>query len=243
LDFSAIIDVEYPTGDQIPNDVDRNTVRIIKVDTTARGVNSALINATSITLTTAANASYYRDGDPLTITNDTGANKVTQTNWASADGNTTTGVLTLKNVLSSALSTTPTVAKANHFRFLEDTPTSSNIFTIKYGIPHTLTDTSNTLPTSDCRAFCHLCASLTAYAISAKFAQRQDSSFSADAVNYESKAEEWRNVAEDQRKIYNDFFGITDEDGASVPAAGSLADTDFIYQHGMRFLFHGGRYR
>lgn len=246
MDFSAVLDVEFPGGDQQPNDIDRNTVRIIKVDTTERGVNSASSGATSITLTTAADAGYFKDGDLLTITNGTGASKVTQTNWASADGNATTGVLTLKNALSSALNSSPKVAKANHLRFTEDTPTSTNIFTLKYGIPHTLSDTVNTLNEADFRAFCHFAASLVAHAISAKFAQHQDSSFGADAVDYANKTELWKTVAESQRKLYNDHFGISGEgeDGeSSAPAAGSFVDTDFTFQHGQKFIFHGGRYR
>jgi hypothetical protein len=131
-------------------------------------------------------------------------------------------------------------------RFLEDTPTSTNIFTIKYGIPHTFSDSDNTLPTSDARAFCHLVASKVAYAISAKFAQHQDSSIGADAVDYGGKQSLWADVAKDQRGMYNDFFGLSDDggDGAtSAPAAGLFADTDFALAHGRPFLTHDSRYR
>jgi hypothetical protein len=244
LDFSTVLDVEFPGGDQIPNDIDRNTIRVIKVDTTARNVDNASSGATSITLSTVAEGGYFKDHDLLTITNGTEASTVTQTNWASADGNASTGALALLNALSSALDTSPTVAKANHLRFTEDTPTSTNIFTLKYGIPHTLSDTVTTLNSADCHAFCHLPASLVAYAISAKFGKHQISTIAADSVDYGAKVEEWRGIAEDQRKLYNDHFGIADEgEGAGVLAVGSLVDTDFAYQHGAKFLFHGGRYR
>lgn len=244
-DLSVVMDIEYPTGEQVPNNIDRSTFAVIKTDTTARGVNSASSGATSITLTTAANAGYYKKGDPLTITNGTGASKVTQQNWTSADGNTSTGAVTLKNALSSALNSSPTVAKASHVRFLEDSPSSPNVFTLKYGIAHTLSDTSNTLPTNACKAFCHLTASLVAYAISAKFAQHQDSSFGADAVDYANKSELWKNVAEDQRKLYNDHFGIKEESegGSGVPAAGVIADLDMKYGWGRKWLWHGGAFR
>lgn len=241
--LSEILDIEFPYGEQTPNDIDRNTIRLIKVDTTARAVNNASSGATSITLTTAANAAYYKDGDPLIITNGTGASAVTQTNWASADGNRTTGVLILKNALSSALNSTPTVKKADHIRFIEDAPTAPEVFTIKYGIQHTLSDSINTIPSNDCRAFCHLVASLMASAISANFAKYQDSSFSADAVNYGEKANEWREIAKDQYSIYAKHFGIGDGEDAGTPAAGSFTDTDFTFQHGAKFLFHSGKYR
>lgn len=242
-DFSTIVDIEYPISNRPPSYIDRNLYNVEKVDTTARGVNSALISATSITLTTAANAQYYKDGDLLLISNGTGASLVTQTNWASADGNSTTGALTLKNALSSALTSTPTVAKKNHIRLDADSPLSTDTFIVIYNIAYDITDTvsTTTLVASDERAIMHLAAYLVANSIAAYYGKHFSGNFGADSVDYLQKPSVWAEIGNVQLKLYNEYFGIGED--ADVLAGGAWGEMDTTMSTGDEFIYHSGTLR
>ena len=236
--FSVVLDVEYPVGFQNPELYDRNSFKVVKVDTDAYPIANALLAAISVTLSTVANAGYFKKGDLLSLT--TGS--TSYDNWASANGSAA-GVVTLKNALAAALNSTPTIAKQNHFRLLDSSPLSTELITIVYSLPHVLDDDSanTTLPVNDAKNVIRLSAYYVALAIAANFGKYKSSSITADSVDYAGMTEKWMDIADKQLKIYNKYFGIGEE--ADAKSGGIVAELDMRTSTGEKYFWQGSRYR
>ena len=182
-----------------------------KLDETQREISNVLISATSLTLLEVSEAAYFGDGDVIAIYNN---GEQAEQNWVAADGNATTGIVTLKNPIAAAYSGSPTLKKLPLIRFLSISPSSTDVFKINYTKTHVVTDDSleaNTVLTKHQDAFEHLAAALAAYEISAKYANHQIPSIDVDAVDYGSKSQQWREVAEAEMKLYEDHVGLNEE--------------------------------
>jgi len=242
-EFSVIKDVSISIGQQLAP-VDPNEYYLIEVDETEYVINSVLSGATSITLTTPAQAGFFKKGDVIRIKHTVAGVETYETNWASANGNTSTGVLTLKNAAANAYATAPRVLKRDHIRFLASTPVANDHFVVKYTALHSHDDISSTVPAQDYGAFCHLVAALTAFAIAAKFSKHTTSTHLGDAVDYQNLATLWGERAQEQRKLYLEHFsGPTTEAGASAKskAGGAWADLDTRMGFGGKRFLYGGK--
>lgn len=235
-EFSTIISVELEGGGQIRTFVDMNDIEIVEVDTTSRTLDNVASGATSVTLSTVAEAVFFRDGEIVTIS-DTDAS---ETNWITADGNTTTGVATILNAADNLYDSTPVIRKQNHITFRADEPDSAMYFIVEYAGRH-IHNGSDTIPINDYEAFSHLSSSVAAESIADHFAKLQETGFSADAVIFGDKPDEWRAMAVNHLKIYNNHMGIIDD--KSVIAVGMMQDLDPKLTWRRQFLFHGGRAR
>src|SRR5574342_152365 len=208
-DQLSVIDGIFFRPYQFPYDRDRYLIDQ-KVDTTERAINNALLGATSVTCSTISEAGYFADGDVVaSINNDEQAEQ----NWIAADGNASTGVVTLKNATAAAYSSTPKLKKLAYLIFLSITPSTTDVFKINYTKTHIVSEVSddNTVLAKHQDAFEHLAAAFVAYAISAKYANTQDPSIDADAVDYGSKSTQWREVADAEMKLYEDHVGLNQE--------------------------------
>ena len=166
-----------------------------------------MIGATEVTLSTIAEARYFGDGDVIAIWNNS---EQAEQNWVLADGSPSTGIVTLKNPTAAAYSSTPTIKKLSQLKFLTVTPSGQDVFKINYTKTHVITDDSleaNTVLAKHQDAFEHLAAALAAYEISAKYANTQIPSIDVDAVDYGSKSQQWREVAEAEMQLYLDHVG------------------------------------
>lgn len=191
-----------------------------KIDETERACGNIAGGATSVTLSTAAQATYFADGDVIAIINN---DEQAEQNWAAADGNGATGVVTLKNAAAGAYSTSPKLKKLPYLKFLRINPASTDVFKINYTKTHIISEddeTANTVLAKHQDAFEHLAAALAAYEISAKYANHQIPSIEVDAVDYGSKSQQWRDVAEAEMKLYEDHLQLGEE--KKVEAASSL---------------------
>lgn len=205
------------------------------VDETARALNNVSSGATSVTLTTAAQAGYFKDGDVVEIVNN-GADA--EQNWVAADGNAGTGVVTLKNATAAAYSSSPQLKKRAQIVFLQIIPSASDLFKINYTKTHVVSDESeeaNTILAKHQDAFEHLAAALTAYEISAKYANTQDPSLEVDAVDYGTKAQTWREVAEAEMKLYEDHLNLGEE--KKTEAASVMVNLNLARMPGMNALY------
>ena len=235
--FSDILTIEYPAGSQEPSYIDENNYEVVKEDTTHKTISTGTLGATTITLATVADAGYFKDGEIVTI----GDDDATMTNWITADGNTTTGVVSIKTALAAIYDSTPYVCKKDHIRLLADEPLSSEILLIEYKLSHTLSDSSDTTYEADYYALCYLAAAYCCESLAALFSFKQESSIAADSVNFGGKADEWTTRADKFRKIYNNHIGKGKDQ--ETKAIGKKVDIDAVYHWGRSFLFHGGRFR
>lgn len=234
--FSSINNIEYPAGDQVPTYIDENNYLTIEEDTTSRTIDTASTAATSITLSTASEATYFADQEIIEI----GDDDASETNWASADGNTTTGVLAVKNAIANTYDSNPYVKKIDNLLLKADEPLSSEYMVLQYTLPHTHSDASDTIYTNDYRAVAYLSAAYACFSIAAIFAKKQDSTHEADSMDFGAKAAEWQARGEKFEAIYNDHIGKGEEE---KKAASSAVDIDARFQWGRSLLFHGQKTR
>lgn len=237
VDFSIMRTIEWPGGSQVRDFEDQNEIEIVRVDISERTIDSASSGGTSITASTATDAGYFKDGEIVTIKDD----DTSETNWITANGNTTSGVIAIKNALANTYDATPLILKQNHLTFKEVEPNATDYFVVEYTAQHLLDDSGNdTIPVTDYNSFSHLAASLCAQSIADDFAKSIDSNFGADSVDHLENAELWRNIMKDHMKIYDNHVGK----GESVVTPVSIVrETDVRYSWGRRFLFHGNRTR
>lgn len=107
-------------------------------------------------------------------------------------------------------------------------------FTIMQAL--TLAPALDTIPVIDREAVCKWASARLCDELAALYSNTQDSTISADAVSYQSKASQRRNQATAYRKQYLDYFGIDDK--KAQPAASSAAVQLRTSTGGAR-IFHG----
>ena len=127
-----------------------------------------------------------------------------------------------------------------YLRLLEDIPKATENIRIVYTALHTCTDAACTVPVYDEEALQILAASIFCDMLAAYFAQTQDSTIRADAVDHKSKASEYAARARAYRKIYFDHLGV--EEG-KAPAASVTRDQDTAGSFGDDRMTHGKRWR
>jgi len=233
--FSAVTSIELPAGNYPRTFADPNDYEVVEnVDSTQRTINSATPGSTSVTLATASDAGYFKANQLIEI----GDDSASETNWTAADGNTTTGVLSVKNNLAANYTSNPYVKKLNYLLFKETTPQSTDLINFEYTTIHVLDDSTDTIPFADYDPVVHLAAAFAAYSISDEFGKHQDSTISADAIDYATKSAEWREIGNKHKEIFHEYMGL-----GSTTAGATITDLDPTFAWGRRFLYHGGRYR
>lgn len=232
-DFSVIKEIEYPVGDQTKNLIEDIDWEIYEPDTSAYTMATAASAGTQGTLSSTANYVYFQEDNCVYLSDGTNS----QVNWLTANASTA-GVLTFKNALDNDYTT---VTRRKCLRFPYYTPDSDEVVAVRYTTyPHTLDDSTDTIPTGDYLAVAYLSAAMTALFLSAKYAKSSDSSISADTVDYLSKSEQWKTVAEEYFKQYNDHIGQKED---SEVGSSHTKDWDTFYMWGTDRLFHNRRWR
>lgn len=109
---------------------------------------------------------------------------------------------------------TPTALK---LRLLHATPDATETVRCEYQIPYD----ELSLPLSDLEAIANLAASFCLRQLAAAYGQTGDSTIQADSVNYRSKTDEFRRLADSFEALYKNHLGLRDND--TVPAASITA--------------------
>ena len=240
IDFSTLERIVHPVGGQQNEiEIDNNEYRVVRVDTTTRGTATITSGASELTLSTVTDAAFYKVNDLIRIA-DNDANEV---NWCSADGNVSSGVVTLKNTAANLYDATPLVSKSNHVLINNVSPLSPDLTRMEFTGLHVLTSTTgdDTIPVNDLIHFYHLGTSMVALAYSAFFAKKAITGVDADSIDFQQKADSWKIIADQWMTIYKESLGITGE--SKVKAGASILDIDSRYQWGSRFLTHNSRFR
>jgi len=86
---------------------------------------------------------------------------------------------------------------------------------------YTILHSEDSVPACDLEAVANLAASICLRQLAAAFGQTSDSTIQADTVNYRSKADEFRRLADSFEKLYLTHLGIKDND--TVAAASVVA--------------------
>lgn len=234
-DFSNIKDIEYPAGEQAAEIIEDIDWEIYKPDPREYSIADIESEATEIVLSTVANALFFKKHDCIYIKDETNS----EINWAAADGNTTTGVVTLKNAAANDYESA-TVSKRKVLRFPNHSPAADEIIRVIYTATHTHSTDADTIPTIDYDAVVNLAAAIAALKVAAHFAKSADSSIGADAIDYITKAALWKDQADKYLGMYKEHLGIRDGEPA---AASKTKDWDLTYPWGSDYLFHGRRSR
>lgn len=124
-------------------------------------------------------------------------------------------------------------------RFLSTPESGTDNILLRYTSRHTHTDDLDTVPPAHLEAVCWLAGSYLAEWLSAEAAGHNDSTISADVVNYRDARDRWAKAANRLRERYQTFIGINRES----PAAGTVRDLDPALAWGGDRLFHGRRWR
>lgn len=110
--------------------------------------------------------------------------------------------------------------QGQELRLLAMTPASGKTLRVTYTVPHN--EDGSDVPDQDFYGAVNLAASLACSRLAALYNQAGDSSIGADAVDYRSKASEYRQLARDLMKAFQAAFGL-DAD-APQPAASGTAE-------------------
>jgi len=122
-------------------------------------------------------------------------------------------------------------------RFVGLTPSSSYTIRYPYITPHALTDTGCTIFENDFDAVCELATGFCYRALAAKFAQTQEPTIEADAIDYAHKADEYLRLTEDAFKNYAKHMGKGDE-AEEKPPAMAVQDLDIQFPWVADYLTH-----
>jgi hypothetical protein len=88
-------------------------------------------------------------------------------------------------------------------------------------VTYTLLHSEDSVPAGDLEAVANLAASVCCLVLAAKYGNTSDPTIQADVVNYRSKIDEYRRLAQHYEGLYNAYLGIKDDD--TVPAAMATA--------------------
>jgi hypothetical protein len=144
--------------------------------------------------------------------------------------------------LVTVLTVTSTVT---YLRFRSFTPALSKKARFEYALPHTVSDSENTISNADIEAVVTLTAALCFWALAAKFTQTTDPSIEADVIDYQRKSDTYSQLAKEKISIYNSMMGLGEESKGNAPASAGVAikDLDIAFSWSEEMLTHPSRFR
>jgi len=123
-------------------------------------------------------------------------------------------------------------------RLLHDTPAQGETVRLTYTLPHSLTETADTIPPSHFDAVVYWAAALMCREFASKFMHTQDPTMSADSVDYHSKADEASRLARQFELLYYKHLGEEANSDSKLRAATGWADWGYTTPFGRQ----GGDY-
>jgi len=231
--FSRIASIEYDIDSQAPDIQEGKDWILYESDDTEYSL-SGTASGTSVTCTTVSQALFFHDGNLIKI----GAGTASENTYVTADGVSATGVVAVE-ALSGTYSSSPYIKRVKCFRFLYQSPETTETFMMEYTTLHTLTESTITIDTAWRAAFKYLCAVVCSEHLSHKYGYWSDSSMGADIVDYSAKADYWRSRAKDLIVVYKSFSG---EEKDVVPAS-AKGEYDISLPWGTDHVFHPRKWR
>lgn len=134
---------------------------------------------------------------------------------------------------------------AQRIVWLESAPANGATVRVAYTAPRVLAAlaANTTVLDPDFTAFTDLAASLCADSIAAKYARTSEPAFNADAVNFRSRAAEWRDVAKSLWTAWERGIGLYSggdgqDGGSNLPPASAYANWDARSSWGGWYINH-----
>lgn len=126
-------------------------------------------------------------------------------------------------------------------RFFNNRVTNTQVARVEYTAPHTVTDTSTTIPAYHEDAVSNQASSLIADMIAADYANHVRSSMDEIAIDFQIKANEWQTISDRFQMLFRKDLGLG-KDGENTPAV-AWTDLDFGLSPGVDYLTHPRRWR
>ncbi|MEE9274871.1 MAG: hypothetical protein V3V62_06150 [bacterium] len=128
---------------------------------------------------------------------------------------------------------------AEKLRLLRHTPQSGETVRLFYTLAHTADDSATTIPANDLKAAAWLAAAEGCHVLARRFAQTSAPIIGADAVDYQSKAREYTDLARQLERKYQNHIGL--KEGETAGPAGVSLDWDAALSRSRGdWITHGG---
>lgn len=127
---------------------------------------------------------------------------------------------------------------AEKLRLLRLTPVSGEIVRLTYTLPHTVDDSSATIPANDLKCLAWLAAAEGCHILARRYAQTSEPILGADSVNYTSKAAEYTRLGRELERKYQNHIGLKEGDTAG-PSGASMDWDETLSQSRGDYLTHG----
>ena len=239
-EFSIGLSVENDVDNQIPDEIPEDEWMIFTPDVATYTLDNVSNGDTSVTLSTAGEAIFFKDGDVVTI----GDDDATETRTVQTDGVASTGVVIIDTITEAdGYDSSPYIQAKRVLRFLQTSFTTSETFLFRYTTTHTLTDSTDTIPAGDLFGFKYLCAAVAADVISNHYKYSTNSSIDADAVDYLTKAEQWETAAKRYYELYKGYVLGSDTAKPDVEGASVVKDLDKPLPWQREPIFHPKEWR
>lgn len=133
-------------------------------------------------------------------------------------------------------------------RLLDRAPVATDAIRVNYTTTHTATDgppAASTVPVTDDEAVANLAASIAHRKLASEYSETTDSTFTADIVNYRSKAAEHTALADKLHGLWLAHMQLGRDGQATVDSkfASATIDLDVSTQFGRDRLTHSNRWR
>lgn len=200
---SFVTAIEYPTDGRPKCFINENEWRLARENKSV-GIANVTAADTQVTASTVTDAKFYKKNALVEIASGLDTSAKCETNWVLADGNSTTGIVTLANAITEAHTEDPVIRKVDHLLLNKTTITAAKFFAIHYTSNWAILDVTPDIK----RAVVNLVAYFIAQRVSASFAKAGEPSLSADSVDYEGKSQSWSTKADEKMENYEKFFNI-----------------------------------
>jgi hypothetical protein len=144
------------------------------------------------------------------------------------------------------LLSSPTAATTYQIQFVSMSLGTGQRVNLEWTIPHTIDETSSTIPDAQFRPVGWLASSYALLQLAAFYNQSGDSTIGIDSQDPGSKGRDYLALARELRNRYRLFFGLGAENGkaaADVQPAGIFIDLDRKTSYRGNWFTHDNRYR
>ena len=235
LDFtdqSIVRRVEYPTGFSPPQYLGINEWQLIRMSKQITIANVS--SGTTITAATPGDAVFFKANMVVRVQDEKDQPLLNhQDNWVAVDGDTGTGVITLKNTITGTFNTKPVVRKIDHVLLTSITPQANQFTQIDYTAKYLITDIH---PGID-RPFINLISHYIASFVAARFAKKGSNSLQAAISDQSSKHDLWVQIAKSKLDLYKQQLNIG-QDRTKRPAMKRVVLESSPDWPGSRWLTH-----
>jgi hypothetical protein len=121
-----------------------------------------------------------------------------------------------------------------------DAPAAGQTVRVRFGVPHVLDATTDTIPAKHAEAVAYYAAAILCEVLASQYADNKAPAISADRVDQRSQSSTWRALAKDYRVRYGEIVGISETDsgaGPHVTAASTVVNFDMEAGDGGRPIF------